>query len=104
MAEFTRNFALADVKSITLSVSSVSSSIELPNNSAEDIMLINLSTRPIYVRTGLSAIEADLKAMVIVEGEKGVYSRGLKLFTATHLAAIVENGLADLIIIQGQGS
>ena len=98
------NFSLLGVQSTIVTATDTTQNIELSQVNQTDMMLINDTTVNIYARTGDSSVVADINAMPVLPGEKGVYSKGRSGGTTTHLAVFVVTGTADLIIIQGAGS
>jgi len=99
-----RNFSLLNATATIINATTVSQSIELSNPGTDDLMLVNNTTTVIFVRTGDSAVEADLTSMPILPGEKGAYAKGNTLGKTTHLAVIVGAGTADISVVEGTGS
>lgn len=104
MADFIRNFSIADAQAIAVAVTATTQRLPLLRQDAEDIMIVNDTSSTVFVRTGDASVVADTSAMPVLSGEKGVYSKGLRLGTTTHIAFIVASGTADIVFIQGQGS
>lgn len=99
-----RNFGLAGVSSIPLVAVPGSINVALPNEDAQDIMIINEGTVTVFVRTGDSTVVADANAMPVLPGEKAVYCRGLREISITHIAAFVAAGSQAITVIQGSGA
>ena len=104
MADFIRNFSIANVQSTAVTVTTVSQRFPLTNKDAEDVMIVNNTISTVFVRTGDATVEADTSAMPVLPGEKGVYSKGLRLGTTTYIALVVASSTADIVFIQGQGA
>lgn len=100
-----KNFSLLDAKNTAITVTVTTQRLELPIVDADDIMIINTSaSKTVYARTGGDDVVADLDAMPILPGEKGVYSKGLSGGRTTHLALISESGSPIAYIVQGSGA
>jgi len=104
MASITiKNFSLLNIVGLTVTATPTSARTEI-DAADGDIMLVNNTTSVIFVRTGTAQVEADVNAMPILPGEKGVYSKGKTGGTTRFIAYFVEAGSADLVILQGLGS
>lgn len=99
-----RNFSILNAQSIAITATVTTANFELPNIEEEDLMITNLSTATVFIRTGDDTVVADTSAMPLLPGEKGVYSKGLRGGRTTHIAALVESGTADIVVIQGVGA
>lgn len=99
----TRNFPLLGATATQLTATASTQNVEIETDT-EDIMIVNSTTSIVYVRTGNSNVVADLNAMPILPGEKGIYNRGNTGGGTTHLAYIATIASLPFSIIQGSGS
>lgn len=100
----TRNFSLLNVSAIDVVASGVTSTVLLPPGAGDDIVLVNNTPTVIFVRTGTSAVTADLLAMPILPGEKGAYSIGRARQSVTHISVITTGVAASLTAVRGVGN
>lgn len=98
-----RNFSLLNIIGTTITATDPSQTVELSNPGTDDLMLVNNTTTVIFVRTGISTVEADDTAMPILPGEKGAYAKGNTLGKTTHIAVFAD-APADITILEGTGS
>lgn len=97
------NFSLRNVVNTTVTASPSSVTVPLAQIGPEAVMVINTGVQNAFVRVGDGSVVADEEAMLILAGEKGVYSRGLGSPPSSHIAYMAPTGNPTLIFIQGEG-
>lgn len=93
------NFIALNDPSVSLSVSSTSSSVQLGTTNGFSVLVDNTGTAPVvcYVKSGLSGVTATTNDLQISAGEKAVYAIDP---SHTHVAAITESGTTTLRLVR----
>jgi len=98
-----RNFRCLNIKSQSIISNGVSVRIPVPLE-VDDVMIINEGPKTAFIRSGDSNVEADILAMPILNGEKGIYGVGETSPPVTHIAVFVDNPAQAITLLFGQGA
>ena len=98
-----RNFRCLNTKAQIVVSGGVSIRVPLPRKTA-DVMIINPGPMTAFIRSGSASVEADLLAMPILSGEKGIYGLGDTIPPVTHIAVLVAVPAQAVTLIFGEGA
>ena len=98
-----RNFRCLKTKARIIISGGVSVREPVPGT-ASDVMIINPGPMTAFIRSGDASVEADLLAMPILSGEKGIYGLGDTIPPVTHIAVLVAVPAQAVTLIFGEGA
>lgn len=98
-------FSINAAKSVTVTAATPAAVSPLPGgnavNGGEQVLLVNLGTDLVYVRSGDSSVDATAtEGVPVPPGAYGVFTIGKN---DTHIAVFAASGSPDIVVTQGAG-